>query len=515
MIYRRYIIIILGGLVTVLSACTDNGLTDASGDVSGSFRQEVYVSLTVAAGDASRTRAVGTPTPGEDGDSPEEGTGDENVIDDLNVFFFDAGTNSDGSRPSINASADMAAQTPVITFYTDKLLAVTVNGQTGYTTGSRNLTDMGIKLDMGRTYDVLVLANYGSKYGDETLTLAELRDAVIESAGQIIRTDDARNSRFLMASAGEDVPCFTVVPNTDINPSTATVTLERLAARVDYHVQPSYTVSVTEDPATATVREDQVVITDAVLCNDYTAAEYFFKRVTSKWENIDWSTEPLTYLGREITGPQTGLARNYVVDPKTARADKAPTDFLRYYTTYSPADETDWLSLTRAAEDETEPVYNRLGYTRENVAYVTGGNRPETALCVVFKAKYTPAKIDGAENTTLQTFYWYDNKAYSTLDALKQANNNILGSTNFTDESKLTDYGIHKYEGGICYYTYYIRHANDGDTNTEGPMEHATVRNNIYRLDVKSVSGPGGSGDIIVIVTPAPWRADIDVYPDF
>uniref|UniRef100_UPI00242CDDE9 Mfa1 fimbrilin C-terminal domain-containing protein n=1 Tax=Butyricimonas paravirosa TaxID=1472417 RepID=UPI00242CDDE9 len=84
-----------------------------------------------------------------------------------------------------------------------------------------------------------------------------------------------------------------------------------------------------------------------------------------------------------------------------------------------------------------------------------------------------------------------------------------------SDEARLTDYGIHRYTNGICYYTCYIRHADDGDTNTNSPMEYATVRNNVYRLNVQSVSGPGGSGDIIVTVTPAQWKEEINVYPDF
>lgn len=536
----RHILPVIGLLLTILAACSDDRLTEGSGnDNSGSIRQEVYVSLTVAADGTGRSRTVGSPQPGENGDGPEDGTGNENVIADLNVFFFDAGTDNNGSRPSINAATDVAENTPVITFYTDQLLTVTLNGQTGYTTGSREITDIGV--EMGKTYDVLVLANYGTNYGEEyadahdgeQLTLAVLRDAVIEgepytegandshvfesSTSRIIRdTDDGK--RFVMASAGADVPALTVVPNTDITPVTASVTLERLAARVDYHVLPEYSVKVTEDPTaqTPTVREDLVKITDAVLCNDYTAAEYLFKRVTERTTDItDWSAEPVTYLGIERYGQQTGHVLNYVVDPKTASNDKVETDFLRYYLHHNAPYEEGWVSLTAAETDEdvNNPVYHCLGYTRENVAQVADGNRPGTALCVVFKAEYTPAKIDGADNTELKTFYWYHYKAYSTLEKLREENPNTVPN-NLTDIN-LTDYGIHKYDNGTCYYTYYIRHADDGDINTDSPMEHATVRNNIYRLNVQSVSGPGGSGDIIVTVTPAPWRNDINVYPEF
>ena len=530
---HRLYIFILAGLLTVLAACTDDRLTDGMGNESVPVGQEVYLSLTVAAGDASRSRAVGTPTPGEDGDGTQEGTGDENVIADLNVFFFDAGGDETGYRPGINAMT--TANAPVITFYTDELLPVTLSdGGTGYTTGSRKLEDMGINLQMGKTYDVLVLANYGKDYGEEyaeghpgqTLTLATLRDAVIEAEtvttdAEGLRSITSSTSRiirngkyFLMASAG--AASITVAPGT----VTATVTLERLAARVDYWVKSEYTAKVKEDPTAenSPVRTDNVVITDAVLCNDYAGAEYLFKRVSPRITTIqDWNDIIPVWLGAEQTNAN-GIASNYVLDPTTATGDKTKVNeeegeepcFVRYHIHHTPAGETDWKSLT--PEPENSETYHTLGYSRENVTRVGDDNScPEIALYVVFKAAYTPAKIDGADNTTPRTFYWYNNKAYSSLEKLQQENSATADAT----DSNLNDYGIHKYTDGICYYTYYIRHADDGDPNTESPMEHATVRNNVYRLQVNSVSGPGGSGEIVVTVTLADWRDDINVYPEF
>lgn len=61
--------------------------------------------------------------------------------------------------------------------------------------------------------------------------------------------------------------------------------------------------------------------------------------------------------------------------------------------------------------------------------------------------------------------------------------------------------GLATYKDGICYYTYWIKHANDQneDNNlvgskdkTGGVMEYAIVRNNVYKLNVTSISGPGG-----------------------
>ena len=56
----------------------------------------------------------------------------------------------------------------------------------------------------------------------------------------------------------------------------------------------------------------------------------------------------------------------------------------------------------------------------------------------------------------------------------------------------LAKYGTRTYEDATCYYTWWIRHANDGDDKTNGVMEYAIVRNNIYELNVESIYSLGG-----------------------
>ena len=42
-----------------------------------------------------------------------------------------------------------------------------------------------------------------------------------------------------------------------------------------------------------------------------------------------------------------------------------------------------------------------------------------------------------------------------------------------------------------CYYPYWIRHSNNGKSDEMGIMEFGIVRNNIYKLSVKSLNGFG------------------------
>ena len=63
--------------------------------------------------------------------------------------------------------------------------------------------------------------------------------------------------------------------------------------------------------------------------------------------------------------------------------------------------------------------------------------------------------------------------------------------------SALAPFGLATYYQGICYYTYWIKHANDQITDNDMPfagggvMEYGIVRNNIYKLNVTGITQLG------------------------
>lgn len=79
------------------------------------------------------------------------------------------------------------------------------------------------------------------------------------------------------------------------------------------------------------------------------------------------------------------------------------------------------------------------------------------------------------------------------------------------DRGGLRRYGITYYPKGVCYYTYWIKHADDGDDTAFGTMEYAIVRNNLYQLTVTSVSGIGdpqpGDSELTIEVAVRNWQA--------
>ncbi len=58
--------------------------------------------------------------------------------------------------------------------------------------------------------------------------------------------------------------------------------------------------------------------------------------------------------------------------------------------------------------------------------------------------------------------------------------------------STLTKGIVKTFKDGKCYYTWWIRHRDDENDGTNGIMEYAVVRNNIYKLKITSIYSLGG-----------------------
>lgn len=121
---------------------------------------------------------------------------------------------------------------------------------------------------------------------------------------------------------------------------------------------------------------------------------------------------------------------------------------------------------------------------------------------LVEKAKNQKGTLDNATKTNLR-WNWYilNILKYKTDTEGKKAEVDINAEGGTTRRLLHEASGVATYKEGICYYTYWIKHANDQDPSNDlvkgkseggGVMEYAIVRNNIYKLLVKSISTPGG-----------------------
>lgn len=430
-------------LALLVTACKDDTLpaSPAEEEEAGSG---VYVSVVVNTGGSNASRV---PTPGENGDLPKQpGTGDENMVHDLNVFFFQG-------DDRINSDANTKI-THCLYFSQDNNNLFGGIGQGDYDavyyySATEDVSD---KLQIGERYNVLVIANAGDLSNNATLqTLGNLRDYQVSET----ITDDGY---FLMSS--ESDAFIDIKANTPATAELVSVKIERMTARVDYKIDQSY----------ITDSGDKVTIKNATLVNKHETSPYVFKRVSKNIENLS----DIEYLGNEaVTG---NIASNYVLDPYTASNDLTKRMYGMRFANFE-----DWNRPVVWKELQVSPDYTRLEYTEENIVTVDVVAAQRSTYCtgIVFKAQYIPK---GFEDKQDKSFYWYSGKAYASWDEI-----GIAGLT----ESNYEDYGVIYYRGGICYYTYWIRHADDDNPDVISPMEYAIVRNNIYQLNVNSISGIG------------------------
>lgn len=507
-------------LLLILLACANTGCKDDTFLISSTEKEDgsgIYVSVMVNTGGSNVTKAGTTPTPGESGDGSQHGEGDENKISDLVLFFFQGEETEDGTRLGINSSNPEKIEVTPLHFSNNELYggSSTDKYDAVYYSATKEVGEMGLQI--GQTYDVLVVANIDYdpvKAPFEIKTLQDLQNAAFTDIMEKIES----NNKFAMSSAVSEfnakggINSVTIeANNSKNNPAVVRVDVERMAARIDCHINEGGTYQVKERPDDKVRLESFIVINKYIanvdLENNNNYYSYWFKRVADT-DNL--STNPdITYLGDETTS--NNIASNYVIGPMTLtppqiidRTENFPYDHsLYYYKNDHSGWEDNWISTTdllsrQLTSTHNDVTYRFLDYVQENILPVDVLNQANgmAYYCtgIVFKAKYIPEGI----TTDDGTFYRYNGKFYGSLDEIKK----VIGNQSISDNN-LSQYGITKYNNGICYYTYFIKHAEDGDDTKVSPMEYAIVRNNIYQVNVTDINDIGS-------VTPTDYRLNLE-----
>lgn len=532
-------------MASLAAGCAQEDI-DTAPSGGGAMSPASYVSLSFASPQGAPTRS--NPTGGEKGDGHETGQNYENTITSAVAFFYQGsgtdGVNSDGST-QIMAVATFNVGSPT----------EPGNGiDSTYTT-----TPQQVDLENG-TYNVIVVANPGADWWTgKALTLAEVRDHIQTTAWTASGSD---YSDFVMTSAADAT--LTLESNSEDDPATATVDVERMAARLDYKTTGTYTC---DDPAYSGAT---VEITGAALVNNLTAGSYLLKRVADDVKGTN-----LSYLGDE-TADENDVATNYVLDPWTTNKSK---DLYGEWFGNISQDPNYWAAYVQLGTSVSDG-WQRIGYTLENTTAADAAGS-DYSTGVVFKAKFHPVGVanyqDGATFFALGThlfasmedmmayvygadFSQFDDKidactdwaavktfAASLLDndpsgyktflqgqddtqdlaqvkeSLKWSaymlsncgysaslNNGIYSVTldqneDISTREALQPYGTRTYEDATCYYTWWVRHSNDNNDDAKGIMEYAIVRNNIYKLTVSSIYSLGGE-------VPEDESLIVDVY---
>ena len=517
-----------------------------------------YVSLTIHTGTAGNvTRS--NPTGGEDGDGYEKGQDYENSVNNLTLFFYPAAS---GIVSGVNQDdVDFTAKVHIsqIEASTDGIQPIDKT----FTVGPVKVE--GLKTN--QQYHVLAVANAGNQTGISSLDT--LRSATVSTVYTATTSAEGTTSysNFVMASEGDENPVLEIsYENSETNPATTTINLERLVARVDYQAAAEgYPLS--SSLVTPGLNPAQAKITRAFLVNTYNQGTYVLKRVAT---DIGGTPE---YLGKETYN-------NYVIDPNTSKKTLASTH-ASWYDHYFPklSDEnTEWEDWLIQGEPITEPgttdTWYRLGYPKENTSSVDAQGK-YYSTGVVFEASYKGIvgvadgstffrykgtiypTLEAAMKATYNKTYFQEDQTFETFDVLTQYINSLPGNEDpagykdylktatadnfngeewtwryykqyilsFDEKGQATaktrealhdrGYGTETFLNGRGYYIYWIRH-NGGDNATQfdetKPMAYGIVRNNVYKLTVNSISKigddtPGGNATLDILVAVQNWQA--------
>lgn len=370
----------------------DIGTTPTGG---GGMSASSYVSFSFASPQGAPTRS--NPTGGETGDGLETGQDNENAITSAVAFFYQ-GTEQEG----VNSAGNIPIKAAV-TFSRANYTEPGNGIDRTYTTAAKQ-----VDLENG-TYNVIVVANPGTDWWTgRSLKLADVRDYIQTTAWTASGSD---YSNFVMTSAADAT--LTLESNPEDDPATAEVDVERMAARLDYKAEASYTCT---DPAYSGAT---VEITGAALVNNLTAGSYLLKRVAD-----DVNGTNLSYLGDE-TADANYVATNYVLDPWTAVKTSANNSFTiggetktaeglygEWFGNISQ-DPNYWADYVGTSVSDGTETWQRIGYTLENTtAAEEAGKRYSTG--VVFKAKFHPVGV--ANYTDGATFFALGTHLFASME---------------------------------------------------------------------------------------------------
>ncbi len=500
---------------------------DMSDDLGVTEDAAPYLRLTLHFEDGADTRS--NPTGGEDGDGRETAQVRESSISSLHLLFYNSGNddaiNGNGEeniKYSLYLREDQLKE--IFTKNDDKQDGYYLISLKGYRPAENDR--------------VLVFANAGLTDFDGVEKISDLRDKKPSQTWRGTVVKESKN--FSMATArSENVVNDMVdgkiyfelngnkIAGTKEDPFYMQATIERTAARIDFwypkgnHPENSeefiYSVNGVEGAA--------VHITHIRPVNTMIQPSWYFKTVTKSLTD-----KTLLYCKPET--PDKGMPGNFVVEPNT---EKKPGGSIA-----NAADLSDWYGDSQVQNvkpdfftdsysvanlffnGETLPMDANgnlvtsgdwesliLAYTNENTMFGKDfANATDYLTGLAFKAVYHPVMVyNGYDSTNSTDPLTQDNKyqygqtfwrVSPTDQTLSEA-----ASKYFSNEAAANDYVnanpqlngiITKYEGGVCYYNMWIRHANY-DNPAPDPqdffeMEYAIVRNNIYRIGV-TFSGPG------------------------
>lgn len=529
-------------LTAMLAACGENDDLQAGQPATGAGKQ--YVSLTFTMPTQDETSRAVNPTGGERGDGYEQGQDNENTITDAVAFFFQnngAGVNGD-------------AYTPVRYMYFDDFQEYTEGNGNGIDRIYKTKpipTDL-----YGEYNVLVVANPGKGNWWTTTATLGTVRDEVLTQAwakegeeysyflmssakDATIQISDANNTEATAANTTIDVERmaarvdyktlnrYTIEEDEDYKGATVeikgAVLVNNLTGLGSYAMK---RVSTATTGGTLNYLGDETLGTGGLPSNwvlDPTTNNKATATFGVSWKDGN-ASDPNWWSGKATTG--TAITKNneqwnilgYTLENITApnetkhdyntavvfKAKFTPAEgsvahyqagktFFAYGSTiYASMEDmmTDFNQRTTADMDAA--INNCVGWEDVTAFARTLHDGDPCGYKAWLQEQIDESKsLDDVKASLTWTSYMRSEFGYSAT----LANGIYTVSINQDDKKTaelLAEEGTRVYEDATCYYTWWIRHANNDDEETNGVMEYAIVRNNIYELDVTDIYSLGG-----------------------
>ncbi len=453
----RNLFFVTAAMAGLFSACSnemDNAIDNGNGEQT---KAEAYasISFTMPAGAVTRADAQVTP-----------GTSAENNINEVYFLLY-----KDGKL----------AQAPVKRERADFAPGSAAGGAEVYTLKK----EKNIPISTAGTYNVHVVVNPATTLttiteGSNISVYENLVEQVAAKTGAY-----CTDNKFMMTNANNTVQAVVTKEHNINNALSITIPVERLAAKMTF--KSNGAIDLGENGAFGKITFDAYKV-----INTRNSA-YDLRRVGTTQANAVIGAAEANYVVENWFDEKNKGWNEAVWSPNYSRKMNTYVGFRK-------------LDNKNAAQPIAYCLENTIKES-ENLAkgYTTG---------VILRGKLDLKEgiIQGTKPATDfdGTFYKFRGVYYYTLSDIKTAfaNEDVLKYNSFkkpedTDEAKYItrisnqrnelydNLGIELFTKGYCYYYYWVRHNNGTDAAKAEPMEYVIVRNNVYQLAIKSVSGIG------------------------
>lgn len=428
-------------------SCSDDLEENGGGTgITAEDGEGVYLTVNIASPSGNTTKSA------EDGDVDGglEGEDYERKVHDVNIYLLEA-TSGDTGSGTVEITTNETGLKAVNAVGTTKIVGhgystdITETGQVNdHTANSVKITVDEVP-SKETVYHVLAVVNVGEELPSFT-TLGELRDAVkapttgtaiwdgsawegnglpgSENTDHFVMSTHQMYDQSFAAGSSVTISSANTVPT---NAATATVYVERLAARIDLKLSAGLKGTDSEGSKGAVVEnpviiedsekeaKDYVQLTGYLVVNDWKGDNYLLKRVSQTVNRpsttVDYPAIPspltVSYLGNEVWSDVSNFNYNYVIDPNTVATAtnsstvKNSTNLSNLASSYghhydnslnsdqgADAEMDDYTGVTDIKTDAFTPII----YTKENTldlenqiyGLMTG---------VIFKGNYTPSAV--------------------------------------------------------------------------------------------------------------------------